>query len=174
MSKLPAIVFVPGAWHTSAGFQKVIDILSSHHGYECIGLHLPSVGGNPVVKDMEPDKTMIRNTVTKLVEDGKDVVMVSHSYGGLPTNSSLEGLSKTERTKAGRKGGVISTSMISAFLLDAGMSLLGGKESPDWQTQEVSAVLIGGLQLVVIFTITSAAYIHNLVRCSNSRPLCSP
>lgn len=137
MSSLPAVVFVPGAWHAS-GFQKVIDILSSH-GYESIGLHLPSVGGVPVVKDMEPDKAMIRSTVTKLVEDGKDVVVVSHSYGGAPTNSSLEGLSKTERTKAGKSGGVIKSCMISAFLIDAGKPLLQGGDPAPFVTVEVSS-----------------------------------
>lgn len=137
MSTHATIVFVPGAWHTSAGFSAVMDLLAAY-SYPSIGLHLPSVGGTPVVKDMEPDIDLIRSTVTKLVEDGKDVVVVSHSYGGAPANSSLEGLSKTEREKAGKKGGVVASAMISAFLLDVGESLLKGGEPATWTTTEVS------------------------------------
>jgi hypothetical protein len=136
MSK-PTIVFVPGAWHTSAGFKKVIDILTTHN-YESIGLHIPSVGGNPVVKSMDPDKALIRSTVTKIVEGDKDVIMVSHSYGGVPTKSSLEGLSKIEREKEGKKGGVVAHCMISAILLDEGESVHNGRDPAPWQTQEVS------------------------------------
>jgi len=137
MSNPATIVFVPGAWHTSAGFSAVMDLLAAYN-YPSIGLHLPSVGGIPVVKDMEPDKALIRSTVTKLVEDGQDVVVVSHSYGGAPASSSLEGLSKPEREKAGKKGGVVALAMISAFLLDVGESLLDGREPAPWTAIEVS------------------------------------
>lgn len=136
MSK-PSIIFVPGAWHTSASFEKVVRVLTMD-GYECIGLHLPSVGGNPTVKSMDPDKALIRSTVTQLVEGGKDVVMVSHSYGGVPTNSCLEGLSKTERVRDGKMGGVVGHCMISALLLDEGESVHNGREPAAWQTQQVS------------------------------------
>lgn len=94
-----------------------------------------------MVKDMEPDKAMIRSTVTKLVAEDKDVVVVSHSYGGAPSNSSLEGLSKTERAKAGKKGGVIKSCMISAFLLDVGKTTLGGRDPPGWTKQEGETIL---------------------------------
>jgi hypothetical protein len=141
MSTNATIVFVPGAWHTSAGFSAVMDLLATYN-YPSIGLHLPSVSGTPVVKDMEPDKALIRSTVTKLVEDGKDVVVVSHSYGGAPANSSLEGLSKTEREKAGKKGGVVASAMISAFLLDVGESLLNGAKPAPWTTTEVSLTYV--------------------------------
>jgi pimeloyl-ACP methyl ester carboxylesterase len=134
----PTIVFVPGAWHTSAAFQPVISLLKSH-SYPSIGLHLPSVGGSPVVTSMDPDKALIRSTVSELVDAGKEVVVVSHSYGGAPASSALEGLSITERTKAGKKGGVIAMAMISTFLLDVGRSLLNGGEPASWVTHEVSS-----------------------------------
>ena len=137
MSPLPTLVFVPGAWHRPAGFQKVIDLLSAH-GYESVALHLPSVGGKPVVKDMEPDKAMICSTVMKLADEGKDVIVISHSYSGLPTNSSLEGLSKTERANDGKKGGVVKSCMIAAMLLDVGGSINAGKDFPDWIAVQVS------------------------------------
>jgi pimeloyl-ACP methyl ester carboxylesterase len=150
MSK-PTIVFVPGAWHTSAAFNAVIALLKTHD-YESIGLHLPSVGGNPVVTDMDPDKALIRSTATKLVEAGKDVLVVSHSYGGVPANSSLEGLSKTERANAGKKGGVIGMAMIAAFLLDAGRSLLNGGRPAEWTSKQVSLVQSNPFKLITYIT----------------------
>lgn len=133
----PTIIFVPGAWHTSAAFAPVIALLKSRC-YDSIGLHLPSVGRTPVVTSMDPDKALIRSTVTELVDAGKEVVIVSHSYGGAPASSAIEGLSLAERSKDGKKGGVIAMAMISTFLLPVGRSLLNGGEPASWVTVEVS------------------------------------
>jgi hypothetical protein len=38
---------------------------------------------------------------------GRDIVLIRHSYSGVPVTQSLEGLSTKERQKQGKAGGVV-------------------------------------------------------------------
>ena len=66
--------------------------------------------------------------------DGKTVVVVMHSYGGLVGSEAIpEELSYARRQAQGRPGGVIHLFFYSAFLLNDGQSVLGafGQSSND-------------------------------------------
>lgn len=68
-----------------------------------------------------------------LLEVGKDIVLVMHSYGGPPGSVAARGQSKTERKSRGLKGGVIGLVFIAALLAPEGASLrdmVGGKFHP--------------------------------------------
>lgn len=58
-----------------------------------------------------------------LLDAGKDLLLVMHSYGGLAGNCSAKGLSKKERSSAGHEGGVIGLVFITAFVAKEGSSL---------------------------------------------------
>lgn len=102
----PSFVCVPGAWHTPAGYDALIKLLQKD-GYDAVAVSLPSVGCKPVTYDFSEDVEAIRSTVTKLSDDGKDVIPVLHSYGGMCGGQALEGLAKEERASKGLKGGVV-------------------------------------------------------------------
>lgn len=118
MSK-PTIVLVPGAWHSPDSYSDVAAILSEH-GYPTISLPLPSVGANPPHKDFTGDVEGIRPCLAKLVSEEKDVVLVVHSYSGLPGQQAPEGLGKKERMKKGLKGGVIRFVVINGVFVPEG------------------------------------------------------
>jgi hypothetical protein len=72
------------------------------------------------------------------VED-KVVVLVIHSYAGVPGSAAIKGLSKVERASNGSPGGIIGVTYQSAFIPSeavAVLDLLGGQLAP-WQTEEV-------------------------------------
>ncbi|EAT80994.1 hypothetical protein HBI56_102790 [Parastagonospora nodorum] len=135
MSK-PTIVCVPGAWHTPEIYAKVLDILSGH-GYPTLALALPSAGASPPHADFNGDVKGIRECLTELVEEGKDVVLVMHSYTGMPGAQAPAGLGKKERQAANLKGGVIRLVFIMAFAMPEGFTpTAGGAQYPEWMKMD--------------------------------------
>ncbi len=67
---------------------------------------LPSVTSPGQVEGFRPRVAKIRQALEWGVRDGKDIVLVVHSYGGVPGNEAVQGYSKAERQKQGKQGGV--------------------------------------------------------------------
>lgn len=114
----PTILLVPGAWHTPAIYSSVITLLSP--SYECIPLTLPSVGASPPHQNFDLDVLAIHTALLSLLESGKDIVLVVHSYAGLPGQEACKGLSKKEREGRGEKGGVLRYVVINGLVLPEG------------------------------------------------------
>jgi hypothetical protein len=58
---------------------------------------------------MFDDATFIAKETEKLADHGKDMILVVHSYGGVPITESAKGLGKQERQEARKKGGNCET-----------------------------------------------------------------
>ncbi|KAL1967164.1 hypothetical protein VTN77DRAFT_3455 [Rasamsonia byssochlamydoides] len=130
-SQKPTLVFLPGAWHTPECFEKVMAQLKAL-GYPTTTTQLPSVGGK-VSTTMTDDAAHINKFLSQLVDDGKDVVLIMHSYSGIPGTESVKGLAKKDRQAAGLPGGIVALVYIAAFLLPQGQSLVSFLGSmPDW------------------------------------------
>ena len=127
------IVCVPGAWHTAEIYSRVMESLQKH-GYSTRGLDLPSVGATPPHVSFDNDVLRIRQLLEQLIlEDNKDVVLVSHSYSGMPVSESLEGLGKRERQAQGLRGGVTRLVFIMALVVPEGFQPTGqGQGFPEW------------------------------------------
>lgn len=142
-STKPVIVLVPGAWHGPEHYGPLIKHLHAA-GYETDAVALPSVGGE--LKNWDPDVEAIRASITKAVDANKEVVLVAHSYGGLPSQEACKGLDKATIESQGKKGGIIRLCWLCAFLGDEGASLmgyLGGQDLPWWNFEDqVSAIAI--------------------------------
>lgn len=129
----PTIVLVPGAWHTPVIYAGVINSLSAHK-YPTVGLPLPSAGATPPNADFVEDVTAIKNCLTKLVVlEEKEVVLVVHSYTGMPGAEAPKGLGKKERQEKGLKGGVLRVVFIMAFAMPEGFQpTANGAQMPEW------------------------------------------
>jgi len=115
----PTIVFLPCAWHTTAYYAPVRTALSTH-GYSTAAIALPSLNPRTNIYDFFEDVKVIKDAVTNLVDEGKDVILVCHSYSGLPGPEALRGLGKSERQKNGEKGGVARLIFVMAIMLPEG------------------------------------------------------
>ncbi|KAI9878590.1 MAG: hypothetical protein M1823_006940, partial [Watsoniomyces obsoletus] len=110
MSK-PSIVFVPGSYVLLPVYQPLFDA-ASKAGYEIKGIHPPTVGpssrqgGDGPAPSMYDDAAVIAQEVEKLADQGKDVILMGHSYAGLPMSQSTKGLGKEERKAQGKPGGI--------------------------------------------------------------------
>jgi hypothetical protein len=136
------IVCVPGAWHTPEIYSKTLGILDEH-GYPTIGLPLASVGASPPHRSFDKDVKDIRDCLTKLVvEEEKEVVLVTHSYTGMPGAEAPVGLGKKEREAANKNGGVIRLVFIMAFAMPEGFQpTAGGAQFPEWMKVDVEVSL---------------------------------
>ncbi|KAI9691967.1 MAG: hypothetical protein M1820_009645 [Bogoriella megaspora] len=119
----PTILIVHGASQPSPVYAPLVQKL------EAAGFHVevpdyPSVGDDiPKMADNTADIEFVREAATSLVEAGKDVIALLHSYGGVVGSGALSGLSKTAREKKGLKGGVTRLVYATAFALREGERL---------------------------------------------------
>jgi pimeloyl-ACP methyl ester carboxylesterase len=116
---LPTIVFIPGAWHTCEYYKHVISILTAK-GYPTATVDLPSVGG---ISPMADDAAAIQKVTSELASDGQEIILVMHSYGGIPGTESAKGLARKIRQTEGKPGTIIGLVYMSAYLLKEGMSV---------------------------------------------------
>ncbi len=110
------VIFVPGAWHSPDGFDEVIQLLAAK-GFASRKVYLPSVGRSPPISSFGPDVEAIRSTALAEIQQGHDITVVCHSYGGLPTSQALKGLDKPQSDGGGRVSAIV---YIAAFLFPEG------------------------------------------------------
>jgi pimeloyl-ACP methyl ester carboxylesterase len=118
--KKPTIVFVPGAWHPPTAYDLLLPPLHQA-GYTTTYVYLPSVGAIAPVT-FEDDASAVRRVVAGLVELGREVVVVSHSYGASPATEALRDLSKKRQQEKGLDGGVVQLVYIAAIVPTKGVS----------------------------------------------------
>lgn len=127
----PTVVLVPGAWHSPSHFDQLRARLHEAD-YPTVSLALPSLNSpNPNEIEVATDVAFIREKMLlPLLEEGKEVVLAVHSYGGCPGGAAAKGLSKSEWNSQGRHGGLVGLVFIAAFVAREGdslLSLVGGK-----------------------------------------------
>lgn len=131
----PVFLVVTGAWHPPACYEPLkTDLISL--GYECIIPHMPSMGYGTNGVTWEADKAKIIEEATSYFDQGREVILVAHSYGGVPATVATEGQGTQERAARGLKGGFNSIIFVAAFAVPVrGWDLLAtfGGAWPDWQ-----------------------------------------
>ncbi|KAK6836575.1 alpha/beta-hydrolase [Apiospora arundinis] len=121
----PAVVIIPGASGLPKLYQGVIDAVKERGIENVQALHLLSVGLESGARPGPPptmydDAALIAEHVTKLADAGHDVVLVAHSYGGVPTTQSVKGLSKAARQEQGLPGGIVRIGYMTTLIPEQG------------------------------------------------------
>ncbi|KAL2419931.1 hypothetical protein ABEF95_008733 [Exophiala dermatitidis] len=122
-----SIVFVPGSFATPHLYSQVINGVAAQ-GHDIRALHLPSVGpGTGQAREgslptMYDDAAFIAKEVETLADQGKAVILVGHSYAGIPITQSVQGLSVKERQKQGKPGGIVRLAYMTAVVPAVGES----------------------------------------------------
>jgi pimeloyl-ACP methyl ester carboxylesterase len=105
---LPSVLLVPGAWHKPDHFRPLIDELAD---LDVHTVTLTSSGDDPAtLRDMYSDAEAIAQAVEAI---DRPVVVVAHSYGGLPATQGL--------TNARNVQHIV---YLASFQMDTGDSLL--------------------------------------------------
>ncbi|CAG8958219.1 hypothetical protein HYFRA_00000573 [Hymenoscyphus fraxineus] len=149
MSK-PTIVMFVGAFHQKEHLKLLLPLLENQ-GYKFISETLETVDKrNNTRTDDIAQKDRI---FTPLFKEDKDVVLVVHSYAGIPGSAAIKGLSKAESASNGLLGGIIGVVYESAFIPQESLSLLDMivKRFADWQTEDKKAGLLRVPEPIPVF-----------------------
>lgn len=153
MAAKPVIIFVPGAWHPPSAFEPVTTRLEAA-GYETKGVQLATVGAAEPTKDFQPDVDAIQAAIRASADEGKDVMLFVHSYGGVVGSEAVRGLDKASREKEGKKGGVSHMYFCCAFALPEGVSLmdaLQGKPLPWFGVSEDEKTVVANTPIEIFY-----------------------
>lgn len=118
----PVVLIIGGGWHTPESYGKLVKALESA-GHEVHCPRHPSTNqSRPPTAGLSEDSANIRSYVEELVDSGRRVVAVMHSYGGQVGTNALVGLGLESRSKLGKPGGVSDLVYVCAFALPEGGS----------------------------------------------------
>lgn len=143
MSRKPTLVLVPGAWHNTSTWDKIASLMETQQ-YKCVRVALPSTTSNPSATFPE-DIEAARNSIVAETTQGRDVVVVVHSYGGAVGSSAIKGLVRRKQdvslSAKGLSGHVLGIVMLASGFIPTGVSFidyLGGKPLPSWKADPQS------------------------------------
>ncbi|KAF8205331.1 Alpha/Beta hydrolase protein [Mycena galopus ATCC 62051] len=89
----PTIIIIPGSFSPLAMYDPVIAGLRAK--------------GHAAPAGMYDDAVKVAALAARLADDGADVVLVAHSYGGVVAGEAAEGLARSVHAKEGKKGGIV-------------------------------------------------------------------
>ncbi|KAM0415823.1 hypothetical protein ACHAPT_013233 [Fusarium lateritium] len=121
----PTIVLVHGAWHLPSHYVALKEALTES-GFTVVQPRNVSAGQASDIKGKThlDDVAAIHEAMEPSLSDGKDIIVVCHSYGGIPGSAAVEGYQIHERRDKGLKGGIKHVVYIASFALPArGLSL---------------------------------------------------
>lgn len=127
-STKPTVVLVPGACH----FPKCFDILVARlaqQGYpiEAISLRSNLHPGQTPATSHHQDAAIVRESVEALIEQGKNIIVFAHSYGGIPVSEGLAGLSDQAATRNVK----LHIIFCNAFVLSEGHTIASFFDRPE-------------------------------------------
>lgn len=115
---------VHGGWHTPASYDKLRVALQAS-GFE---VHCPRLlsanEARPPNAGLADDTALIRSYVGSLVEAGRLVIAIAHSYGGQVATNALLGLGAEVRASKGLKGGVSTLVYMTGYAVAEGTSMM--------------------------------------------------
>lgn len=133
----PAIIIVHGAWSLPDPSYTPLKRQLEGLGYECYLPHLRTSGHESEVRGQtwESDVEVILDTARPLFDAGREVVLVAHSYGGVPAGAATKGNGVADRAREGKAGGFRGIVYVAAFAIPAaGVDLFAvfGGQWPPW------------------------------------------
>lgn len=140
MPELPTLLFIPGSWHKPVCYDKVISRLHEKHGLRCTSVTLPSTSGDPAAT-FRDDVNTARDAISDQVTQGRDVVVIAHSYGGMVGNSAIKGFTRPREHTATAPSSTEVGHVIGIILITSGFTLTGlsfmdpllGHPPPAWR-----------------------------------------
>ncbi|KAH7034792.1 Alpha/beta hydrolase fold-1 [Microdochium trichocladiopsis] len=169
----PVILLVHGAWHAPGYYKGLINPLRKA-GYTVVAPALATAGADDSIlgKTLFDDVKRCEEALAPYLpaeegKDGREVVVVAHSYGGIPGTQFCAGNTVAERAARGLKGGVKSIVYLTGYVLaEAGTKLADyeplmdffdvnrfyAADVPDASTRDAMYSLLGDHSAVAFMT----------------------
>ncbi|KAJ5494424.1 hypothetical protein N7463_010511 [Penicillium fimorum] len=123
MSTPPTLLFIPGSWHKPTCYDEVTKLLQGHK-LKCISITLPSTTGNPAATFKDDLETAREAILTETI-NGRNVVVIAHSYGGMVGNSAIKGLTEPRDFTESQNQTSTTGYVIGLILIASGFTLSG-------------------------------------------------
>ena len=118
----PTLVFLPGFWEGPAAYSKVLNFINAKYSYPTEVIPLSSTGtGTADGKDFTSDVVAIRDAISKLANEGQEIIFIMHSAGAYVGSQALKDLGLAYRKQRGEAGGVAKLVYLTGALLPEGM-----------------------------------------------------
>lgn len=140
IGKKPTVVIAHGAWQPLDIFTSFAEqLVEVGHQVEVVAL--PSIDHDDLpVPGLREDCEAVAETLSRRADEGEEIILLCHSYGGLVGSCAVEGQDVAYRkTKLGKKGGVVLIIYMAAFMIPRGKSLLEmlGGSPAEWMDVQV-------------------------------------
>lgn len=131
-SNTPIILLAHGAWHPPHLYIPLQEALAKQ-GYTLVIPALPTMGVDATGVGWDADVKVLLEHAEPLFAQGKEVVLVGHSYGGIPAGVATRGNGVAERAQNGLPGGFRHVVFLCAFAIPAaGLSNLTAIPGGQW------------------------------------------
>ncbi|PYI09735.1 alpha/beta-hydrolase [Aspergillus sclerotiicarbonarius CBS 121057] len=140
MSNPPTLVFIPGSWHQPTCYEKVIKPLQEQQQLKCVAVALPSTAGNPAAT-FQDDLNVAQEAISNETSQGRNVVVIAHSYGGMVGNSAIKGFAQSQDATASPTGSVIGLILIASGFTLTGLAFMDpffGHPPPSWRVNSTT------------------------------------
>ncbi|CAH0054376.1 unnamed protein product [Clonostachys solani] len=131
----PVVVLVPGAFHRPSSWNALAEGLRKQ-GYTVLTPPLAVCGEATDAKQLVgttalDDVRIIHSNILPFLDNGRECVVVSHSYGSVPAALAVEGQTVEERAAKGLSGGIKAMVTIAGFSYPVrGKSIMGDDSEP--------------------------------------------
>ena len=141
----PTVLVIPGSFSRARFYDTTLNHLKSL-GITSTAHDLPSASREPPqpAATLADDATYFNTEAVKLLDQGKDVIVLGHSYGGMVATECMKGLK--EKVAEGKgKGKVLGLVYLTALIPKKGESsqTLLGSASVDYIKLNVSRSICG-------------------------------
>lgn len=122
-SNKPVFVLVPGASQNPAHYAYLLHLLQTE-GYGVSSALLPSIGAQESVSAADDADYVRSRLLLPLLDVGeRDIILISHSYSGMPASAAARGLGKADRAAEGKTTSVLGQIFIATLLPKGGDGL---------------------------------------------------
>lgn len=122
---LPTLVLVPGAFGTPKGYNKLLPYFKQAGLNTIPGPYRSCDPVDPASVTASKDiKSLRQSVLLPLIEQGKDVVILAHSYGGVVAGGAAKGLDNPTRKVQGHAAGIVGLIYVAGNITSENESLL--------------------------------------------------
>lgn len=123
-SSAKPVVLLLHAWHTPAHYAAFVSLLEDK-GYTTRCLQNPSSkNASPANKTLDDDVNFARQTALEILKEGRDMVALMHSYGGMVGTNALSKLHQKQSFNGKETGRVTTLVYMAGVIPFEGESLL--------------------------------------------------
>ncbi|KAK3671940.1 hypothetical protein LTR78_008115 [Recurvomyces mirabilis] len=129
MQQAPVLFLVPGA----ATYPAFYDDFKRHVSSKGLVFHtvqLRTVEARTPAATLADDVELVRSHLADLCEQDRDIILMAHSFGGMPMTEGAKGFAKVDRQRLGHKGGIVHLIYITSIAAEVGESMASTNAQP--------------------------------------------